>query len=187
MNAVGADQDVAAHAAAVTAVAVEEMGGDAALVLRERTEPVTGMDAAFTEPRPHRLKDRALQPATMNRELRHVIAGIEAARLTPDLLTEPVGVDQLKGADADRVEAIQQPELLQLLDGMRQRVDADAELADRVGLLVDFAVDAAGVEHQGHGQPADAAANNDDLHGRYPLRNRMSRPYNVPAGHNFKQ
>ena len=130
VDAVGADQHVAVSGAAVRAVAVEEIGGDAALVLFEAAEPVAGVQAAFAEPRAHRLVDHALQPAAMDGELRHVIAGIDAARLAPDLLTEAVGVDQLVGADRDGVEPLHQAELLQLLDGMRQRVDADAELAD---------------------------------------------------------
>ena len=71
------------------------------------------MDAAFAEPRAHRLVDHALQPAAMDRELRHVVAGVEAARLAPDLLAEAVGVDQLVGADRDRVEPVQQAEVAQ--------------------------------------------------------------------------
>ena len=97
---------------AVRAVAVEEIGGDAALVLGETAEPMAGVQAAFAEPRAHRLVDHALQAAAMDRELRHVVAGVEAARLAPDLLAEAVGVDQLVGADADRVEPLQQAELL---------------------------------------------------------------------------
>ena len=77
VDAVGADQHVAAHAAAVAAVAVEEIRGDAAFVLRERAEPMAGVDAGLAEPRAHRLVDHALQPAAMDRELRHVVAGIE--------------------------------------------------------------------------------------------------------------
>ena len=126
---------------------------------------MAGVDAAFAEPRAHRLEDRALQPAAVDRELRHVVAGVEAARLAPDLLAEPVGVDQLEGADADGVEPVEQTELRQFLDGVRQRVDADAELADGLGLLEDFAVDAARMQHQRGGQPADPAAYDDDLHG----------------------
>jgi len=42
----------------------------------------------------------------MHRELRHVVAGVDAARLAPDLLAEPVGVDQLVGADRDGVEPL---------------------------------------------------------------------------------
>ena len=111
------------------------------------------MEAALAEPRARRLIDHALQPAAMDRELRHVEAGVGAAQLAPDLLAEAVDVEQLVGADRDRVEPLQQAELLQLLDGVRQRVDADAELADAVGLLVDLAVDAARMQHQRGGSP----------------------------------
>ncbi len=52
MNAVGADQHVAAHGLAVRAVAVEEIGGDAAFVLRERAEPVAGVHACLAERAP---------------------------------------------------------------------------------------------------------------------------------------
>ena len=127
---------------------------------------MAGVQAAFAEPRTHRLVDHALQPAAMDRELRHVVAGIDAARLAPDLLAEAVGVDQLVGADRDGVEPLHQAELLQFLDGMRQRVDADAEFADALGLLEQLAVDAAGMQHQGRGEPADPAADDNDLHGR---------------------
>ena len=45
MDAVGADQDIAARGGAMRAVAAEEISGDAGLVLREGAEPVAGMDA----------------------------------------------------------------------------------------------------------------------------------------------
>ena len=132
---------------------------------------MAGVQAAFAEPRAHRLMDHALQPAAMDGELRHVVAGVDAARLAPDLLAEAVGVDQLVGADRDRVEPLQQAELLQFLDGVRQRVDADAELADALGLLEQLAVDAAGMQHQGRGEPADPSADDNDLHDRLTRRN----------------
>jgi hypothetical protein len=168
VDAVGADQDVAMGGAAVRAVPVEEVGRDAAVVLAEVAEPVAGVQAAFAEPRAHRLMDHALQAPAMHRELRHVIAGVQPARLAPDLLAEAVGVDQLEGADRDRVEPLHQAELLQLLDRVRQRVDADAELADAFGLLEQLTVDAAGVQHQGCRQPSDPPADDDDLHGSTP-------------------
>src|SRR5262249_34377826 len=45
-----------------------------------------------------------------------------------------------------------------------QRVDPDAEFTNGVRLLVDLAVDAAGMQHERGGQTADAAADNDDFH-----------------------
>src|SRR3954469_4741091 len=47
---------------------------------------------------------------------------------------------------------------------MRQRVDADAELADGIGLFEQFAVDAARAQHQRSGEAADAASDDDCLH-----------------------
>ena len=146
-------------------MAVEEIGRHAAFILAERAEPVAGMNARFAEPCPHRMIDDALQPAAMDGELRHVVAGIGAARLAPDLLAEAVGVDELVGPDRHRIEAIEQPKLGQLLDGMGQRIDADAELANAVGLLVDLAVDSARMQHERGGEAADSAADDDDLHG----------------------
>src|SRR4051812_30938355 len=122
------------------------------------------VETLVAEPRARRLIDDALQAAAMDRELRHVVAGIEPARLAPDLLPEAIGVEQLAGTDRDRVEPLQQPELLELLDGMRQRIDTDAKLADAVGLLVDLAIDAAGMQHQRGRQPAHSSADNDRLH-----------------------
>ena len=56
----------------------------------------------------------------------------------------------------DRIEPVEQAELGQLLDRVRQRVDADAELADRVRLLEDLAIDPARMQHQRGRQAADA-------------------------------
>src|ERR1041385_82309 len=112
------------------------------------------METALAEPRARRLIDHALQAPTMDRELRYVEARVEPALFAPDLLPEAVEIEQLVGADRDRVEPLQQPQLLQLLDGVRQRVDADPELADGVGLLVDLAIDAARMQHQRGDKPA---------------------------------
>jgi len=81
----------------------------------------------------------------MDRELWDVVAGIDSARLAPNFLAQPVGVEQLVSSDGDRVEAIEQAELGEFLDRVRQGVDAHAELAHCVRLLEDFAVDAARV------------------------------------------
>src|SRR5687767_8141374 len=121
------------------AVAVEEIRGDAGIVLRERTEARAEMEAALAKLRTRRLIDDVLQLAAMDRELRHVETSVGAAQLAPDLLPEAVEVEQLVGADRDRVEPLEQAKLFQLLDGVRQRIDTDAQFADRFGLLVDLA------------------------------------------------
>src|SRR3954454_8256070 len=110
------------------------------------------VETLLAKPRARRLIDHALQASAMDRELRDVIAGIEPARLAPDLLWDAVGVGELAGADRGSGEPLRQSKLFDLLDGMRQRGDADAKLADAVGLLVDLAVDPAGMQHQRGGQ-----------------------------------
>ena len=68
----------------------------------------------------HGLMQDALQLAAMDRELRHVEAGIEAAQLAPDRRAEAVHVDQLMSAHADGIKGGQEPERGQLTNGMRQ-------------------------------------------------------------------
>src|ERR1700728_5228616 len=99
------------------------------------------MNTRLAEPRPHRLVNHALQPAAMDGELRNVVAGVEPARLAPNLLSKPVVVEQLVGPDCHGVQAVEQAEFGELLDGMRQRIDADAKLPDGIRLFKDFAVD----------------------------------------------
>src|SRR5512144_2682740 len=164
MNAIGTDQDVAPRGRTLRAVTVEEIRGHAAFVLAKRPQSVSGMDAGFAEPRPYRLPDDRLQPAAVDGELRDIIARVRPAQLAPDLLPEPIGVEQLVGSNADRVEPLEQPELRELLDRMRQGVDADPELADGIRQIVDFAVDTARMQHQRRRKTPNAATDNDDLH-----------------------
>ena len=49
MDAVGADQNIAARGVAVAAAAVEEITGNAAIVLSEGAESAVQMNARFTE------------------------------------------------------------------------------------------------------------------------------------------
>src|SRR5205807_6082286 len=85
-----------------------------------------------------------------------------------NLLAEAVGVEQLVGADADRVEPLEQSQLREFLDRVRQRVDADAEFPHRLRLLVDLAVDAASMQHERGGEPTHPAAHDDGFHERRP-------------------
>src|SRR5262249_33749567 len=133
-------------------------------VLAKMSQAMAGVDARLAEPRAHRLVDDRLQPAAMDGELRHLVAGVGAAQLAPDLLTEAVGVKQLVGSDPHRVETIEQPELAQSLDRVGQVVEADAELRKAIGLLEELAAAAGGMQQEGGGKTADAAADNDDLH-----------------------
>src|SRR6185437_15779030 len=99
---------VAANGPGMPAGAIEEVGGDSAFVRAESAEPAAGVDQVGAQPLLDGAVDHALQPAAMNRELRNVMAGIEAARIAPDFLAVTVEVIQHVGADRDVVELLQQ-------------------------------------------------------------------------------
>src|ERR1700738_663769 len=98
MDAVGADQDVAARRLPMRAAAIEEIGGDAAFILRERAEPATGVDGLNAQPLDHGLMNHALQATAVDGKLRHVVAGIEPAFFVPDLLAVAGQKKKLLGA-----------------------------------------------------------------------------------------
>src|ERR1700730_10009520 len=111
----------------------------------------------------------------MDRELRHVVTGIDAAGFLPDFLAVAIEIIQHVGADRGFVEFLQQAEAGEFADRMRQRVDADAEFADGVGLLEQFARDAAGPQHQRGGKPPDTAPDDNRLHRPNPTQTRTLR------------
>jgi hypothetical protein len=77
---------------------------------------------------------------------------------------DPLNIEEFVGPDSDLVEFREQSKLCQLLDGVWQCVDADTELAHRIGLLENLAVDATRLQHEGRGEPANATANDNRLH-----------------------
>ncbi len=184
VNAIGANQHFAAHRLAGRAVArIDEMRSDAALVLKKARELQPGADRIRTELPDDGVVDDFLQTAAMNGELRIVEARIEAAFLLPNLLPEAVDVDELLGADRGRVERRQETERGELLDRMRQRVDADADFADFVRLLEDRRLDAAPVQHEREREPANPAACNQDCHAKLLLKQRQpSSPFPTSWG-----
>src|SRR4029079_10378653 len=125
------------------------------------------VDGLLAQPFLDGAMDHALQASAMDRELRHVVTGIEAARLAPDFLAVTVEIIQLVGTNSGSVEPVQQAKAGQFADRMRQGVDADAEFANGIGLFEQFAVDAARPQHQRGGEAPDAASDDDRLHPRY--------------------
>src|SRR5580692_2107839 len=125
---------------------------------------MTGVDDFLAEPFLDRPKNDVLQAPAVDRELRYVMAGIDAANVAPDFLTMAVEIIKHVGADRDVIELLQETEPGEFADRMRQRVDADAEFADGVGLFEQFAADAARPQHQGRGQAADTATDDNRLH-----------------------
>ena len=95
----------------------------------------------------------------------------------PDFLAVAIEIVKHVGADRDVVELLQQAEAREFADRMRQRVDADAEFADGVRLLEQFAADAAGPQHQRGGEAPDTAPDDNRLHRLTPLNtNATQRP-----------
>src|SRR4030088_2130887 len=104
----------------------------------------------------------------MYREVRRVVAGIDAAGFAPDFLAMAIEVIKHVGADRDVVELLQQAEAGDFADRMRQGVDADAEFADGVRLFEQFAANAAGPQHQRRGEAANTAPDDNRLHRQTP-------------------
>src|SRR4029079_4217150 len=107
MDRVASNKDIALRGLDMRAGAVEEMRDHAAFVLGEGAEPAAGMDDVFAEAIFDGAMDDALQATAMDRELRHVVTGAEAARLAPDFLAMAVEIVQIIGANRDRIELVQ--------------------------------------------------------------------------------
>jgi hypothetical protein len=61
-------------------------------------------------------------------------------------------------ANGDTLERLEETEFCQLLGGVWQQVDADAQLTNVARLLKHFALDADGVQAQRRRKPTDAAS-----------------------------
>src|SRR3954454_10900966 len=120
--------------------------------------------------------DYALQAATMDRELGHLMPGINAAGFAPDLLAVSIEIIELVRANCDPVEHVQQAKTGKFADRMRERIDADTKFTNRVGLLEQFAVDAAGSQHQRRGKAPNATPDDNRLHCPAPLNTARLRP-----------
>src|SRR5215467_824390 len=164
MDAVAPNEHVARHRGAGTVADALEAGPDRALARGHGLEQVTRMDRLAPKPFNGGIAQHALQATPVDRQLRYLVACLEPARFAPDLLAEAVGIDQLARAHTDGVEALEQAELAQLGNGVRQHIDADTQLADTLGGLEDLAWNSTCLQHQGKRKPADASADDDDVH-----------------------
>jgi len=100
--------------------------------------------------------------------LRPAIAGRQAARLAPDHLAEAVGIDEFLRGDAGLRELVAEAELGQFPHRVGLQVDADTTRAHIRRGLEHRAVDAGRMQRERRGQPADAAADDERLHGPVP-------------------
>ena len=94
---------------------------------------------------PGRRIEHPLQRATMDGQLRIRIARRETPRFAPDFLAEAVGVDQLRGANRDAIECVEESEVCEFLDRVWECINADAEFPNTARLLEHLAFDADGM------------------------------------------
>src|SRR5437868_11861626 len=111
----------------------------------------------------------------MNRELRHIVTGIDAARFAPDLLPMTIEIVKLVGTNCDIIELLQQAEPGEFADRMRQGIDADAEFADSFRLLEEFAANPASPQHQRRGKATNTTSDDNRLHRPTPHNNETQR------------
>ena len=100
----------------------------------------------------------------MNRELRHIVTGIDAARFAPDLLAMTIEIVKLVGTNCDIIELLQQAEAGEFADRMRQGIDANAEFADGFRLLEEFAANPTSPQHQRRSKAPDTTSDDNRLH-----------------------
>ena len=129
MDAVGGDQEFAfVGASRLAGRLVDELGADAVVSLGPAGEVVAGEDVRLAQPFGRGVEQDLLQRAAMDRELRPLVAGLDAARLAPDRLAMFGEIGEFAGAYGRGVKPVVQAEFDQLAHRMRQHIDADAEL-----------------------------------------------------------
>jgi hypothetical protein len=107
--------------------------------------------------------EHCLQLAAENAELRHFVSGVAAPQFLPDRLAEAIAVEQLASPDTGAVEFRQETEAREDTDGVRQHVEANAELS-QLGRLLEYLWLKSGlVQAEGGGEATDTAANDQDL------------------------
>src|SRR6266851_4739724 len=166
MDAVTGDHHIGLLRLQRAAVRGDKTRGHARIVLLDGDAAMAGDEAVRTEPLLHGVEQDLVQVGAMDREVRPLVAGCPSPRLAVDQLAVAGEEGVVLRLAGDRRERIFQAERAQLFHRMRTEIDADAERTDlRRRLEHANALRAArGVTSQRQRQPADAAADNDDVH-----------------------
>jgi hypothetical protein len=167
MDAIAGDQYVAMLRRERGAVRGDETGGDARVALFYPDTSVAGDEIFRPEPLAHRGEQHLVQVAAMDGKMRPLVSGRASPRLAIDQLAVARKEGIVLGLAGDRRERALEPQIAQLLDRMRPEINADPEREDfRRGLEhADAARRLGGVDGQRQRQPANAAADDDELHG----------------------
>ena len=165
VNAVRADQRIAALAAnGAAGHGIDETRRHAVAVLLDMHEAMPGPNGRRAQARPHRAREDHQQPPAMDRILRPLVAGTQAARLAPDQSAVLGVVGDFTRLDRRGRERGLKRQRAQRPHGVRQEIDADAEFPQHRHGLVDDGLDAGIVQAQRRCQTADAAAGDEDAH-----------------------
>src|SRR5260221_14471055 len=139
---------------------VDEIGADTARGLGPVAKMMAGENVLRPQPFGRGIEQDLLQRAAMDRELRPLVTGLDAARLAPDRLAALGKVREFLGAHAGCIELVVQAELDQLAHRVRQHVDADAERLQFGHALEYFGGNPDLMQAERQRQSADAAARN---------------------------
>ena len=141
----------------------------ARVVLLELRKAMAGANGGRAQTRLDGAREDHQQSAAMDRMLRPAVAGIQAARLAPDQSAVFRVVGELPRLNGGRGERGLQTQRAERAHGMRQKIDADAELPHGRRGLVDDGVDARLMQRERRSQAADAAACDEHAHRSGPL------------------
>ena len=154
MDAIGADERIRREVACRRVHQHPVSGFGKAVQLRTRANGI-GAEAIS-----QRRQQQHLQLAAVHRILRIAVATVDSTWLTEQQLAVGVVVRDRGGRDGDLRQLVAQSELIELADGVWQQVDADAQRPQVRGAFENGRIDAAGVQCQCGGQPADPATGN---------------------------
>src|SRR5690348_8549073 len=165
MQSVARDDDIAALAGSrLTAFRSTEMRDGAALVLIHADALPSSDDRVLPVALDERIDQYVLQLAPMDGVLRVVIAREPAGWLPVDQLAEAIEEDGLARQDGHARKRRLETEGSRLGSRVRKDVAAHADRPDFRRELVNRAWDTGPMQKQRQRQPADAGADDDDLH-----------------------
>src|SRR5215470_241938 len=135
-----------------------------AIVLIEPHTLMVGDEAIRAEPLHGGVPQRQVHATSVNADLGHGVAGAPAPRLRVDELAEAVEEATLAVLDALPGQGLPEAERTQLVHGVRQKGNADTQLLHLWRALVYAAGETALLESECEREPADAPANDCDVH-----------------------
>src|SRR3954463_666498 len=124
---------------------------------------MVGFQAVGSRPCTKSIEQNHLQIATMDRELRMLVAGGAPERLLKDQLAKSIEESGVAGFDRYRRQRRFKLECCEFLGGVRKQVDTDPDRPNLGRRFEDAARNSAPVQSKSKRQSAYAGANDDDV------------------------